>query len=89
VNSERPPAQRSPRAHYIWSVWIKRFALPIVVFTVVLGILDFDLTAKQIFSWRFLSVVLLTGAVAALGAVWLGKHAWRKPLLRPPDDSSE
>ncbi len=86
MNQNTPPSQRPPREGYIRKVWIKQIALPIIVFTVVLGILDFGLTPKQIFSWRFLAVIGVTCVVAVLGAIFMGKRARGNPFLRDPDD---
>jgi hypothetical protein len=67
-------------------IWIKQLALPILVYTVVLGTLDYGWTAQEIFSWKFLGVVAITAAATILFAVWLGRRAYKNPLLRPPDD---
>jgi hypothetical protein len=86
VQQVQSSSQRSARDRYVKKVWITQLALSIVVYTVVLGIFDFGWTAKEIFSWRFLVVVAVTAAATILGAVWLGRRAYKNPLLRPPDD---
>jgi hypothetical protein len=86
VKQVQSSSQRSARDRYVKKVWITQLALPIVVFTVVLGILDFGITAREIFSWKFLGVVAITAAASILFAVWLGRRAYKNPLLRPPDD---
>lgn len=79
-------SQRSARDRYVKKVWITQLALPIVVFTVVLGILDFGITAREIFSWKSLVAVAITVAATIPFAVWMGRRAYENPLLRPPDD---
>jgi hypothetical protein len=80
----RQPSRRSLRDQYILKVWILRVALPIVVFTVVLGILDFGLTARQILSWRFLAVMGATAAVAILLAILDWKAVIRESVAAQP-----
>ena len=79
-------SQRSARDRYVKKVWITQLALPILVFTLVLGPLEFGWTVKEIFSWRFLVVVAITAAAAIPFAVWMGRRAYKNPLLRPPED---
>jgi hypothetical protein len=86
VKQTQSSSQRSARGRYVKKVWITQFALPIVVFTVVLGVLDFGITVREIFSWEFLGVVAITAAVTIPFAVWMGRRAYKNPLLRPPDD---